>query len=213
VSARLFFTVFIVFFMVISGAPLVQALNQRDCPVTRFSGVAVLDLFTNKDGRGSNASGGIFYPSNTIAFYASVTYNGEGVADVLVAYEVRNPLNHAVVYSTARSNLHGIAKINFTIPSAPPEEIFGIWTAVATASVAQRTVRDWLTFQVIEDPPLLGDANFDGTVDVRDATLLSLAWKSVIGDSNFNPNCDFNRDGVVDVKDAAILSLHWGQTK
>lgn len=198
--------------MISSATLLALALKQQDCPVTGFAGGASLDLFTEKGGSGVNASGGVFCAGCFIALYANVTYNGDGVADVLVSYEVRNPLNHPMVYSTARSDLHGIARINFTIPSAPLEEVLGNWTAVATASVAQRFVIDWITFQVIEDPPFPGDANLDGRVNILDATLLCMAWRSKIGDPNYNPNCDFNKDGEINIEDTAIMSTNWGQT-
>jgi len=191
-----------------------QIPRQQNSQFHTLAGILILDLYTNKGGLGINTSGGTFFPNANVVLYANVTYNGEGVADVLVSFEVKNPLNISIVYATARTYTDGIAKINFTISSQwQPEEIFGTWTAVATASVAQKFVRDKLTFQVVEDPPpLFGDINLDGKVDVRDAALLSLAWKSVIGDSNYDSHCDFNQDGEVNIEDATILGMQWGKT-
>jgi hypothetical protein len=53
-----------------------------------------------------------------------------------------------------------------------------------------------------------GDANGDGSVDDKDASVLSTHW--------FQPGIwfdgDFDRNGWVDCTDAAILAAHWGQT-
>jgi hypothetical protein len=53
-----------------------------------------------------------------------------------------------------------------------------------------------------------GDANGDGAVDDKDASILGAHWLAsgaIWGDG------DFNKDGFVNDKDAAILAAHWGQ--
>jgi hypothetical protein len=57
-------------------------------------------------------------------------------------------------------------------------------------------------------PPLLGDANNDGVVNDKDASILGAHWQQ---SGNWGDG-DFNLDGVVNDKDAAILAAHWGQT-
>jgi hypothetical protein len=56
---------------------------------------------------------------------------------------------------------------------------------------------------------LPGDVNHDGIVNIKDASILALAWMSVTGDANFNPACDFNGDGIVSIKDATLIGLYW----
>ena len=57
-----------------------------------------------------------------------------------------------------------------------------------------------------------GDINGDGTVDIYDAILLSTAFNSQPGMTNWNPNADINGDGIVDIYDAIILASHFGQS-
>jgi hypothetical protein len=54
----------------------------------------------------------------------------------------------------------------------------------------------------------LGDANLDGAVDEKDASVLGANWMST-GAGWMDG--DFNRDGSVNDEDAAILAAHWGE--
>ncbi|MCX7424207.1 MAG: dockerin type I domain-containing protein [Planctomycetia bacterium] len=54
----------------------------------------------------------------------------------------------------------------------------------------------------------LGDANLDGTVDDRDASILGAHWHTPSGATWIDG--DFNGDGRVDDRDACILAAHWG---
>jgi hypothetical protein len=53
----------------------------------------------------------------------------------------------------------------------------------------------------------LGDANADGVVDDRDASILGAHWLQT---GNWFDG-DFNGDGIVNDKDAAVLAAHWGE--
>ncbi|MCX7424957.1 MAG: hypothetical protein NTW96_04930 [Planctomycetia bacterium] len=55
---------------------------------------------------------------------------------------------------------------------------------------------------------LLGDANDDGFVDDKDASILGAHWMQS-GDGIGWGDGDFNEDHVVNDKDAAILAAHW----
>jgi peptidoglycan/xylan/chitin deacetylase (PgdA/CDA1 family) len=53
-----------------------------------------------------------------------------------------------------------------------------------------------------------GDANGDGLVNIKDATIVSLNWgKTVIGAAQG----DLNGDGTVNIKDATLISLNWSK--
>lgn len=57
--------------------------------------------------------------------------------------------------------------------------------------------------------PLLGDADLDGDVDERDASILALHWKVASGVDWADG--DFNGDRRVDERDASIVASHWHQ--
>ncbi|MGA3193022.1 MAG: cohesin domain-containing protein [Candidatus Bathyarchaeia archaeon] len=57
-----------------------------------------------------------------------------------------------------------------------------------------------------------GDLNADGIVNILDAVLLSNAFFSVPGTSNWNANADINGDNVVNILDAIALANNFGQT-
>jgi len=57
-----------------------------------------------------------------------------------------------------------------------------------------------------------GDVNKDGIVDVADLTIVSLAYGSLQGEPDYNPEADINKDGIVDMKDLSTVARHLGET-
>ncbi|MEM7536864.1 MAG: S8 family serine peptidase [Chloroflexota bacterium] len=66
---------------------------------------------------------------------------------------------------------------------------------------------------VMPDVTLLGgDLNQDGVIDILDAVLMGLAWKSQNGDVNWNPTADIVDDGQVNIRDYVVVGVNLGQT-
>jgi hypothetical protein len=59
------------------------------------------------------------------------------------------------------------------------------------------------------EPVILGDINFDGTVDYYDLYLFSLAWLSEQNDPNYNSDADLNFDGRIDYQDLDMFGRNW----
>jgi hypothetical protein len=59
---------------------------------------------------------------------------------------------------------------------------------------------------------LVGDLNFDGTVDIFDAIMLAGSFGSTRGSPNYKPEADINNDGFVDIYDALLLAGNFGKT-
>lgn len=57
---------------------------------------------------------------------------------------------------------------------------------------------------------IAGDLNGDGVVNMYDALLFSLAYKSTPRDKWWNPDADLNEDGTVDIYDALVFGARWG---
>jgi len=59
---------------------------------------------------------------------------------------------------------------------------------------------------------LLSDLNNDGIVNIRDITIVALAFGSKPGDNNWNLTADLNSDEVIDIRDITIVALEFGKT-
>jgi len=62
-----------------------------------------------------------------------------------------------------------------------------------------------------EGPPLAGDVNNDGSVDIYDAIQLAVAFQTKPGKPNWNPDADLNADLIIDIYDAIIIALNYGK--
>ena len=59
---------------------------------------------------------------------------------------------------------------------------------------------------------LLGDINVDGSVDVRDLSIVTHAVDSHPGDESWNPFADLNNDKVINIVDIATVAKHFGES-
>jgi hypothetical protein len=59
--------------------------------------------------------------------------------------------------------------------------------------------------------PIIGDLTRDGTVDLDDIYIISLAYGSKPGDGNWNRIADLNRDNTVNVLDLRTAARHYGE--
>lgn len=105
-----------------------------------------LDLCTQKGGEGLNQPGGHFDARELVFLTSEVLYNGDPIQNVLVAFQVLNPLNETVLVLVARADQNGLATINFRIPNIPSSE--GLWQAISVVSLDEKIVWDTLTFRV-----------------------------------------------------------------
>jgi len=106
----------------------------------------MLDLTTQKDGAGPNATDGTFIPGEIVYLIGHLTYDDEPVQQKMVAFEVRDPSNEMVLPRVAITNESGYAVISLTIPAIPKS--IGTWTAVAITSVVGKSAWDWISFVV-----------------------------------------------------------------
>jgi len=57
-----------------------------------------------------------------------------------------------------------------------------------------------------------GDLTSDGTVDIRDITIVAMAFGSNIGDENWNIITDLNDGEVIDIRDITTVAMEFGKT-
>jgi len=63
---------------------------------------------------------------------------------------------------------------------------------------------------ILRAPPIPGDVDGDGDVDLSDLAALLAAYGSNTGDPNYNPDADLDDDGDVDLADLAMLLANYG---
>ncbi len=71
------------------------------------------------------------------------------------------------------------------------------------------TTVDQFTYSVPE-PPVLGDINRDGHVDVIDLLYMADSWAKTTGQAGFSAICDLDLDGAVGVADLLVFAGNWG---
>ena len=115
----------------------------------------MIDVYTQYPepygGQGLNATSDMFLPQATVVLHAKVTYNGDPVQNKPVAFQVFNEKGYVNFTKTAVTDENGVATVTFGIPwpcSGAEDNIFGIWTVVASTTVRERTAFDWLWFKV-----------------------------------------------------------------
>jgi hypothetical protein len=54
----------------------------------------------------------------------------------------------------------------------------------------------------------VGDLNFDGKVDEADLIMITGAFRSKIGDKDYDQKMDFDNDGVINIKEIAVVARH-----
>jgi plastocyanin len=93
------------------------------------------------------------------------------------------------------------------LPGETWQHIFGV-EANLTYYCSERL---WIT-GTIEIIRLTGDVNDDGIVNVKDLTIVSLAFGSFQGEPDYNPAADLNEDGIVDMRDLSKVARNLGKT-
>jgi PKD repeat protein len=58
----------------------------------------------------------------------------------------------------------------------------------------------------------LYDLNGDGTIDIKDISIVAKAFGTQPGDPLWNPIADINGDSLVDIKDVSAVAKHYGET-
>jgi len=87
-------------------------------------------------------------PQSEVHLFAKVTYNYWPVQSKLVSFEVIDPHGSTWAKFTATTDSNGVAYVAFRMPwtCENPEDLFGVWTVVATCSLGDQIITDTMTF-------------------------------------------------------------------
>lgn len=110
----------------------------------------------------------------------------------------------------AAQSSNGTYNFIFRIPMDAVDEGFtrGTYTAHVSAHYGQQQATNSTTFRA----ELAGDVDKDGYVGSFDVFMLAPAYGSVVGDPNYNPDCDFDDDGYIGSIDVFILAPNYGKS-
>ncbi len=113
----------------------------------------VLDVYTQKGGIGSNASGGVFESLDEVPLYAYLTKDGVGVNGTVISFAIKAP-DAREIMKAAMTNDSGIAS---AVLSFLPSEgrVVGVWNVIANTTVDSTSVADELTLQTQTEEALL----------------------------------------------------------
>jgi len=163
----------------------------------------LLDLCTQKGGVGPDEPGGAFLAGEIVELLSRVTYNDWPVQNILVLFQVIEPLGSTVVVQADATDENGWANISFRIATLP--ESYGLWTAVSVAAIADETVWDTLNFLCVSELPYGPTAIFTnpskGVVNQTvpfDASDSLPGWNGTHEMPITEYRWDFNGDGYID---------------
>jgi len=111
-----------------------------------------IDLYTQYPepygGQGPNNPSDMFTPQQEVVLYAYVDYNYWPIQNKLVSYEIIDPYNVTWSKMSAYTDENGVAEARFRMPwpCEDPESLFGVWTVIAVADIAEVRVNDTLQF-------------------------------------------------------------------
>jgi hypothetical protein len=140
-------------------------------------------------------------PGNTKNVTVYVRNEGNESNVLVVAVTHWNPVN-ASQYLTLQWS-----------PQYPQMNISQVVNVALKLSISRSTVGiSSFSFGIIFSlkPPLLGDVNKDGVVNIRDVVLVILIYRSTPSDPDWNPSADLNNDGIIDTRDITMVLQNFG---
>jgi hypothetical protein len=57
-----------------------------------------------------------------------------------------------------------------------------------------------------------GDINHNGIVNIVDVVIAAMAFGSMPGDNNWNPDANLNNDGIINIIDLVVVGINFGRT-
>lgn len=94
---------------------------------------------------------------------------------------------------------------NYSEKQINPEDIIPIKLTLSASRYAKGISKLKFDILLVASNYLLGDVNDDGIIDYRDLFIFAVAYGSKPGDSNWNPDYDFNIDNEIGYLDLNIM--------
>lgn len=134
----------------------------------------------------------------TLEFFASPTCDPTGYGEGKTYLGATNVMTDA----------SGNAAFSVTLPVGPSPN--SVLTATATQNATGNTSEFSACTAITYPPPMPGDLNGDGHVDLSDLAALLSAYGTCTGDPGFVPAADLDSNGCVELTDLAALLANYG---
>jgi len=157
----------------------------------------------------SSDDGQVHYIQKQIAWHAwSITYVPPwGWLPVDLTYITGS---HTDALNAFRS---GAVTLQYTVQSMNVSENDYLASERAYKDLLQRNDFSlYVTDEMEESSAVLGDLNWDKTVNVLDIAIIAKAFRSTPNDENWNATADINKDGMVNILDMSIVAREYGET-
>jgi len=148
---------------------------------------------------------------NDTIVYINVTVENRGgieeTFNVTVNYDA-NPIQTQTVTNLATATTE---TLTFTWDTTPVPK--GNYTITATATLpGDMNPEDNTYIDGWVKETIRGDLTGDGTVDIRDITVVAMAFGAEPGDPNWTDNADLDNNNIINIRDITTVALEFGKS-
>jgi len=184
---------------------IIDGVNQDRYPLmapVRIHDIAVVDI-------------GILSNEVYVGWMVEVDVSVENIGDYIESFSVTAYYNNTIMGTHTIHNLSVGASIIATFiwntTSLPPCHNY-ILKAEATPVPDETNLEDNVYIRGHLKMKMVGDVNGDGKVDIRDITVVAMAFASHVGEPRYELKCDIKMDGVIDIRDITLAAMNFGLT-
>jgi hypothetical protein len=107
--------------------------------------------------------------------------------------------------------IDGVERLSMTYLDTSLGNVASVRFGLVSSINVQKTVITYVDNVVISQtyigPRKSPDINGDGDINIRDVSLIALAWLTISGDDRYDWRCDLNSDGKININDVSIFII------
>lgn len=110
-----------------------------------------------------------------------------------------------------KAYIDGVERLSMTALNTSLGNVAAVRFGLVSSINVQKTIITYLDNAVISQtyigPRKTPDINGDGVINIKDATLIGMAWQAIAGDDRYDWRCDLDSDGTINIRDVTIFGL------